>query len=85
MAARWSGVQSCRLAMTTMGFSSPHRRNCCLGHLQHEIHLKVSSVEIELFSEKELHQVSVASHGNVVKGSKPEFYAGGDGDQDDDQ
>ena len=53
--------------------------------LQDKIHLKVSRIEIELFSEKQLHQAPVAAHGNVVKGGQPGFYAAGDGDQDDDQ
>ena len=40
---------------------------------EHKLHLKVGSVEVELLVEKQLHQVSVASHCNVVQRGQPAF------------
>ena len=48
---------------------------------EHKLHLKVGSVEVELLveklllvlDEKQLHQVSVASHCNVVQRGQPTF------------
>ena len=34
-------------------------------------YLKVSSVEVEFFVEKQLHQVSIASHCDVVQRGQP--------------
>ena len=38
-----------------------------------KLHLKVGSVEVELLVEKQLQQVSVASHRNVVQRGEPAF------------
>ena len=42
-------------------------------HFQHKPHLKVASVEVEFFVEEQLHQVSVASHCDVVQRGQPAF------------
>ena len=43
-----------------------------MDYFQHKSHLKVASVEVEFFVEEQLHQVSVASHCDVVQWGQPE-------------